>query len=273
MFSHSPGKRSTWDAIVRSGPRCSSPLSPDCSRCIWAQTCQSSPSCSMAFRPAHGSPPPQTAGHIARRKSAPYATSSPAQSRISGRVQSHFKFPLLVLSLPPPYIQNSSVAISAPRTKQVVVVLLTVRLSVPLEEVLRAQLLVAVAASKVLRVPRLAQCRDHLTHNRLLASVAAPLLRRRYSAPAHVRVQIAEHRVQLVALGQGSRRRLRYRRVLNVRHALVWLRVVRHRLHLMAAAVVAASVLVAAVHLQVGVDGVRNQTKGGYLKFQSICLD
>lgn len=159
-----------------------------------------------------------------------------------------------------PYIQNGAIAISTAWTKQIVVVLLAVGLSIALKEVARAQLLAAVAASKVLRVPGLAQGRDDLTNDRLLASVAAALLRCCDPTAAHVGVQVAEHRIQLVALGQGARRRLGDRRVLNVRHSLVRLRVIRHRLHLVAAhcssavvlvvvVVVVASVAAAAVHL------------------------
>lgn len=133
------------------------------------------------------------------------------------------------------------------------VVLLAVRLAVALKEVARAQLLVAVAARKVLGVPGLAQRRNDLAHNRLLARVAAALLRGGDAATGHVRVQVAEHRVQLVAFGEGARLRLRDGRVLDVRHALVRLRVVRHRLHLVAAhsasssAVLEASVAVVVV--------------------------
>lgn len=155
-----------------------------------------------------------------------------------------------------PYIQNGAIAISTSRTKQIVVVLLAVGLSIALEKVARAQLLAAVAASKVLRVPGLAQGRDHLTNDRLLAGVAAALLRCCDPTTAHISVQVAEHRIQLVALGQGARRRLDDGRVLN---SLVRLGVVRHRLHLVAAhcssavvlvvVVVVASVAAAAVHL------------------------
>lgn len=96
------------------------------------------------------------------------------------------------------------------------VVQFAVRLSVALKEVPSAQLLVAVAARKVLRVPGLAQRRDHLADDRLLAGVAAALLCRRHSASVHVGVQVAEHRVQLIALRQGARRRFGDRRLLNV---------------------------------------------------------
>lgn len=57
------------------------------------------------------------------------------------------------------------------------VVRLAVRVAVPLEEVAGAEFLLAVGADEVLRVPGLAQRRDHLTHNRLVASAATALLR------------------------------------------------------------------------------------------------
>lgn len=58
------------------------------------------------------------------------------------------------------------------------IVSLAVRRSVALEEVPRAQLLIAVIASEVFRVPCLAQSRDHLTDDRLVACVTAALLHR-----------------------------------------------------------------------------------------------
>lgn len=131
------------------------------------------------------------------------------------------------------------------------VVRFTVWLTVPLKEVPRAQLLVAVIARKVLRVPRLAQRRDHLAHDRFLAGVAASLLRRRYSASAHVGVQVAEHRIQMVALRQCARRRLGDCRV---RDSFVGLGVIRYRLHLVAAVAILVIATAAAVHLQLKVD-------------------
>lgn len=135
------------------------------------------------------------------------------------------------------------------------VVLLAIRLAVALKEVLGAQLLAAVVAGKVFRVPGLAQGRDHLANNRLLAGIAAALLCGRHSSSAHVLVQIAEHRVQLVSLGQGARRRLS--NCLNRRHSLVWPRVVcRHSLQLMTATVAVlvtvAVAVVSVVHLECG---------------------
>lgn len=75
------------------------------------------------------------------------------------------------------YIQYGPVAVRAARTEQVVVVRLAVRVTVPLKEVAGAEFLLAVGADEVLRVPGLAERRDHLTHDRLVASAAAALLR------------------------------------------------------------------------------------------------
>lgn len=129
-----------------------------------------------------------------------------------------------------PYIQNRPVAVRAPRTKQVVVVRLAVRIAVPLEEVARAQLLRAVVARKVLRMPGLAQGRNDLADDRLVARVAASLLGRVHTLAAHVGLQIPKHRVQLVVRRrQLLGRRNRGQRALVVRDTLVRLRVIRHR--------------------------------------------
>lgn len=66
------------------------------------------------------------------------------------------------------------------------VVRLAVRMAVALKEVARAQLLRAVVARKVLRMPGLAQRRDHLADDRLVAGVAASLLCGGDSLAAHV---------------------------------------------------------------------------------------
>lgn len=66
------------------------------------------------------------------------------------------------------------------------IVWFAVRMTVTLEEVSRAQLLAAMIARKVLRMPGLAQCGDHLTDDRLVTSVAASLLGSGYSLAAHI---------------------------------------------------------------------------------------
>lgn len=66
------------------------------------------------------------------------------------------------------------------------VIRFTVGMSVTLEEVPGAQLLGAMGAHKVLRVPGLAQGGDNLTDNGFLAGVAASLLGSVYSLTAHV---------------------------------------------------------------------------------------
>lgn len=85
-----------------------------------------------------------------------------------------------------PYVQYGSVAVRASGREQVVVVRLAVRPSFALEEVARAQLLVAVVADKVLRVPRLAQSRNHLANDGFVARGAAPFLRRVHALSVHL---------------------------------------------------------------------------------------
>lgn len=58
------------------------------------------------------------------------------------------------------------------------IVSFAVRIAVALEEVSRAQLLIAVIAREVLRMPCLAQGCDHLTDNRLIARITASFLHR-----------------------------------------------------------------------------------------------
>lgn len=88
------------------------------------------------------------------------------------------------------FIQNGSIAVRAPRAEQIVIIRLTVGISIALEEVPRAQLLVAVIARKVLRMPGLAQRRNDLPNDGLIARVAASLLGRIHSLAAHVGLQI-----------------------------------------------------------------------------------
>lgn len=84
------------------------------------------------------------------------------------------------------------------------VVGLAVGLPVSLEEVPGAQLLRAVGAREVLRVPRLPQRGDDLAHYGLLAGVAAAFLARVDSLAAHVCLEVAKHRIQ-VLLGRRLR--------------------------------------------------------------------
>lgn len=108
------------------------------------------------------------------------------------------------------------------------IVRLAIRVTFPLEEISRAQLLVAVGACEVFRVPRLAQSCYHLcskniiklrrllspniksafrnydavegylAHDGLLAGAATSLLGRIDSLAAHVGREITKHRIQLV---------------------------------------------------------------------------
>ena len=64
---------------------------------------------------------------------------------------------------PGTHIQNGPVAVVAARREEVVIVLFTVGLSIPLEEVPGADLLLAVGADEVLRVPGPPHGRHHLT--------------------------------------------------------------------------------------------------------------
>ena len=68
-----------------------------------------------------------------------------------------------------PYVENRSVAVRAARREQVMIVRLAVRLAVALEKVLGAELVAAVEADKVLRVPRPAEGRHHLSIDKNLA--------------------------------------------------------------------------------------------------------
>lgn len=83
-------------------------------------------------------------------------------------------------------VQNGAVAVGAARAEQIVVVRLAVREAVALEEIAGAQLLAAVVAREVLRMPCLAQGCDHLAHNGLLAGIAAALLHGIDSLATHI---------------------------------------------------------------------------------------
>ncbi len=72
-----------------------------------------------------------------------------------------------------------------------------VRMPVAFEEVAGAQLLVAMGADKMLRVPGFAKGRDHLADDGLVAGAAASLLGRIDALSVHVSLKGAEHRIQL----------------------------------------------------------------------------
>lgn len=87
------------------------------------------------------------------------------------------------------------------------VVLLAVWSAVTFKEVLGAQLLVAMRAGEVLRVPGLAQGCDHPPHDGFVAGGAAALLCGGNALLSHVAGQRAEHRIKLVRRrGRGCRR-------------------------------------------------------------------
>jgi len=105
-----------------------------------------------------------------------------------------------------------------------VIIRLAIGMALSLEEVSRAQLLIAMGAREVFWMPRLAQGGYHLcsnnvvrlreifersrinsqesasylAHNGLLAGVAASLLSRVDTLAAHVGLEVAEHRIQLI---------------------------------------------------------------------------
>ncbi|KYQ50318.1 hypothetical protein ALC60_10632 [Trachymyrmex zeteki] len=74
------------------------------------------------------------------------------------------------------------------------IVRFAIRVTLPLEEVPCAQLLIAMSTCEVFWMPRLAQGRYHLR------SAAASLLGCVDTLAAHVGLKIAEHRIQLILL-------------------------------------------------------------------------
>lgn len=85
-----------------------------------------------------------------------------------------------------PYVQYGPIAVRAPGREQVMVVRFAVRPAFALEEIARAQLLRAVRACKVLRMPCLAQRCNHLADDSLIARRAAALLGRVHALPVHL---------------------------------------------------------------------------------------
>jgi len=84
------------------------------------------------------------------------------------------------------YVEYGSVAVSASGREQVVVVRFAVRPSFALEKIARAQLLGTVVAREVFRVPSLAQRRDHLPDDSLVARRATSLLCRVHPLSVHL---------------------------------------------------------------------------------------
>lgn len=70
---------------------------------------------------------------------------------------------------------------------------------ITLEEISRPQLLVAVVASEMLRMPCLAQSCDYLADNWLVACVAAALLHCVYTLSWHVGLKVSKHKLKLIA--------------------------------------------------------------------------
>lgn len=98
--------------------------------------------------------------------------------------------------LPDSYVQYGSVAVGASRREQIVVVRFAVRPAFAFEEIPGAQLLGTVVAREVLRVPRLAQGRDDLADDGLVARGATAFLRRVHALSVHLGGQAAEHTIQ-----------------------------------------------------------------------------
>jgi hypothetical protein len=96
------------------------------------------------------------------------------------------------------HIQNRTIAVGTSWREQIVIIRFTIGMTVPFEKVACAQLLVAMVARKVLRMPGLAQGRDHLADNWFVARIAAPLLGGVDALTAHFGLQTAQHRVQLI---------------------------------------------------------------------------
>lgn len=80
------------------------------------------------------------------------------------------------------------------------VIRFTVWVPISFEEIPGAQLLIAVRANEVLRMPRLSQGGDHLTYNWLVTRTTATLLRRVYTLSIHICLQTTKHRIQLCCL-------------------------------------------------------------------------
>lgn len=74
------------------------------------------------------------------------------------------------------FIQYGTITVRTTWTKEIMIIGFTVRESIAFKEVTCAQLLTAMIACKMLRMPCLAQCSDHLTNNGFLACIAATLL-------------------------------------------------------------------------------------------------
>lgn len=94
------------------------------------------------------------------------------------------------------FIQYGLVAVCAVRGEEGEVVGLAVRSSIFFKKVTAAQLRLALAAHKMLRVPHLSQSRHHLSHHRLLTSRAVSLGGGLDSLTAQVGLEESQHAVQ-----------------------------------------------------------------------------
>jgi len=94
-------------------------------------------------------------------------------------------------------VQYRSLTGSTPWTVERVVAVFTVRFAVSLEEVLSAELLVALVAGETLRVPGVTQGSDHLPHYRLPAGSTHSLLLNFDSLLVHVLLEVSQHHVKV----------------------------------------------------------------------------
>lgn len=106
------------------------------------------------------------------------------------------------------FIKDGPIAVVAAWREEVVIVLLAVRLPIPLKEVPRPNLLLAVGADEVLRVPGFPHGCNYLPSNRLLAGSTDTFGNCSYTQFIQVRLKTSQHGVQLTARlgGCGWRR-------------------------------------------------------------------
>ena len=95
------------------------------------------------------------------------------------------------------FVQYWSLTGPAPWTVERVVAVFTVRFAVSLEEVLSAELLVALVAGETLWVPGVTQGSDHLAHYGLPAGSTDSLLLDFNSLLVHVLLEVSQHHVKV----------------------------------------------------------------------------
>jgi len=118
------------------------------------------------------------------------------------------------------FVQDWALAVTAPWTKEAMVVLLTVGPTLSFKEVLGAKLLVAMGTGEVLRMPCVPKGRDHLTNDRFAASSAHTFLLRLHPLLVHVLLQVSKH---VIKVGSSSNNRLVHLEVVQGGHQVVQL--------------------------------------------------